>query len=99
MCCLAFERDYYMEVAERLPRIGSKVETIYGEGTVAAIDIFSQTVVVVDESGNQIQLPADSVKVKGKHHEKVDEQELVHRQDFEEGIFDEIVEDDREDGK
>ncbi|MGQ9603371.1 MAG: PSP1 domain-containing protein [bacterium] len=93
MCCLAFERDYYMEVAERLPRIGSVVETIYGEGTVVAIDIFSQTVVVVDENGNQVQMPADSIKVKTKYHGKADEQELGDKQDFEDEIFDDIAED------
>lgn len=98
MCCLAFERDYYMEVAERLPRIGTRVETIFGEATVTAIDIFSQTVVVVDESGNQFQLPADSVKVKAKHHEKLGDQGPEDSQRFQGEIIDDIVEEDRGDG-
>ncbi len=62
MCCLAFERDYYMEVAKRLPKVGTKVKTIYGEATVTGIDIFSQVVIVEDESGGEMRLTADALK-------------------------------------
>jgi cell fate regulator YaaT (PSP1 superfamily) len=65
MCCLAYERDYYMEVAKRLPKVGTKVETAYGEATVTGIDIFAQAVVAEDESGNEMRLTMDQVKKPG----------------------------------
>jgi cell fate regulator YaaT (PSP1 superfamily) len=65
MCCLAYERDYYMEVAKRLPKIGTRVETAYGEATVTGIDIFAQSVVVEDESGNEMRFTLDQVKKAG----------------------------------
>jgi cell fate regulator YaaT (PSP1 superfamily) len=62
MCCLAFERDYYMEVARRLPKVGTRVDTSYGEATVTGIDIFAQSIVVEDESGNEMRLTLDAIK-------------------------------------
>jgi cell fate regulator YaaT (PSP1 superfamily) len=65
MCCLAYERDYYMEVAKRLPKVGTKVETAYGEATVTGLDIFSQAVVAEDENGNEMRLTLDQIKKTG----------------------------------
>jgi cell fate regulator YaaT (PSP1 superfamily) len=62
MCCLAYERDYYMEVAKRLPKVGTRVETAYGEATVTGIDIFAQAVVVQDDNGNEMRLTLDAIK-------------------------------------
>jgi cell fate regulator YaaT (PSP1 superfamily) len=62
MCCLAYERDYYMDVAKRLPKIGTRVETAYGEATVSKIDIFAQAVTVEDENGNEMRLTLDQIK-------------------------------------
>jgi cell fate regulator YaaT (PSP1 superfamily) len=61
MCCLAYERDYYMKVAKRLPKVGTRVETAYGEATVTGIDIFSQAVIVEDESGNEMRLTLEQI--------------------------------------
>ena len=65
MCCLAYERDYYMEVAKRLPKVGTKVETAYGEATVTGIDVFAQAVVVEDDGGNEMRLTLDQIKKTG----------------------------------
>jgi len=62
MCCLAYERDYYMEVAKQLPKIGTRVMTPYGEATVTKIDIFAQAVTVEDEQKNEMRLSLDQIK-------------------------------------
>lgn len=62
MCCLAYERDYYMEVAKQLPKIGARVMTPYGEATVTKIDIFAQAVTVEDENKNEMRLTLDQIK-------------------------------------
>lgn len=65
MCCLAYERDYYMEVAKQLPKIGTRVVTPYGEATVTKIDIFAQAVTVEDENKNEMRLTLDQVRKMG----------------------------------
>jgi cell fate regulator YaaT (PSP1 superfamily) len=65
MCCLAYERDYYMDVARQLPKIGSKVMTPYGPAVVTKIDIFAQAVTVDDESGNEMRLTLDQIRKLG----------------------------------
>ena len=62
MCCLAYERDYYMEVAKQLPKIGTRVMTPYGEANVTKIDIFAQAVTVEDENKNEMRLTLDQIK-------------------------------------
>lgn len=62
MCCLAYERDYYMEVARQLPKIGTKVMTPYGPAVVTKIDIFAQAVTADDENGNEMRLTLDQVR-------------------------------------
>jgi cell fate regulator YaaT (PSP1 superfamily) len=62
MCCLAYERDYYMDVARQLPKIGSRVTTPYGEATVTKIDIFAQAVTVEDDTKNEMRFTLDQIK-------------------------------------
>jgi cell fate regulator YaaT (PSP1 superfamily) len=62
MCCLAYERDYYMEVAKRLPKVGTKVQTAYGVATVTDIDIFAQAVVAEDDTGNEMRFTLDQIQ-------------------------------------
>ena len=65
MCCLAYERDYYMQVAKRLPKVGTRVETGYGEATVTGLDIFAQAINVKDDEGNEMRLTLDQIKKPG----------------------------------
>lgn len=44
MCCLLFERDYYLEVMREYPELESKIKTQKGEATVMKIDVFAKTV-------------------------------------------------------
>lgn len=43
MCCLNFENDYYNEVFKLMPKVGSKVTTPDGEGTVESNDLIKLT--------------------------------------------------------
>lgn len=43
MCCLKYENAYYNEVYKLMPKVGSKVKTPDGEGTVESNDLIKQT--------------------------------------------------------
>ena len=43
MCCLKYENAYYSEVFKLMPKVGSKVRTADGEGTVESNDLIKQT--------------------------------------------------------
>lgn len=43
MCCLKYENAYYSEVYKLMPKVGSKVHTPDGEGTVESNDLIKQT--------------------------------------------------------
>ena len=43
LCCLKYEDECYKECSKKLPKIGKKVETEFGEGKVISTDILKQT--------------------------------------------------------
>lgn len=43
MCCLKYENAYYSEVYKQMPKVGSKVKTPDGDGTVEQNDLIKQT--------------------------------------------------------
>ena len=43
LCCLKYEDECYKEMGKKLPKIGKKVETEFGEGKVISTDILKQT--------------------------------------------------------
>lgn len=43
MCCLKYENAYYSEVYKLMPKVGSKVKTPDGDGTVESNDLIKQT--------------------------------------------------------
>ena len=43
MCCLKYENAYYNEVFKEMPKVGSKVKTPDGDGTVEQNDLIKQT--------------------------------------------------------
>ena len=62
MCCLSFEHDFYEESKEDLPEVGKKVKTMYGEGKVLRYNILRDTLTVVFESGNSMEIKIEDVK-------------------------------------
>jgi cell fate regulator YaaT (PSP1 superfamily) len=51
MCCLIYERKFYAEALSRFPRVGSTVETEKGKGVVKEVNIFSEVIALVHDSG------------------------------------------------
>lgn len=46
MCCLKYELPYYQKMKQKLPKVGSKIKTAEGEGTVISQSILKSKVVV-----------------------------------------------------
>lgn len=42
LCCLKYEDECYKEYSKKLPKVGKKVETEFGEGKVISVDILKQ---------------------------------------------------------
>jgi len=56
MCCLNFEYENYESIKKNLPKIGKKVKTKDGEGKVTRQNILNESVTVLLESGNEIDV-------------------------------------------
>lgn len=54
MCCLDYELEYYRELVQDLPKIGSKVKVFGAEHRIEKVDIFNRAVVLSDEERNQM---------------------------------------------
>ena len=46
LCCLKYENDTYVELMERLPDVGNRILTEFGEGRVRSINMISETLLV-----------------------------------------------------
>ncbi|WP_291579264.1 PSP1 domain-containing protein [Clostridium sp. UBA6640] len=46
MCCLNYEQDIYEEIRKKLPKVGSIVDTPYGEGEVISNSVIKESVKV-----------------------------------------------------
>ena len=43
MCCLKYEQEVYEDKIKRLPKVGSIVKTVDGEGTVNSVEVLKET--------------------------------------------------------
>jgi cell fate regulator YaaT (PSP1 superfamily) len=50
MCCLTYEHDAYVAARKRFPREGKMVQTSHGQERVIGVDIWRETVTLLDES-------------------------------------------------
>jgi cell fate regulator YaaT (PSP1 superfamily) len=62
LCCLAYERDDYIEAHKRLPKIGQSVPTKDGPARVVRVLGFSEELVVRNEEGVDRRIPFDEVR-------------------------------------
>lgn len=46
LCCLAFEADLYRKLKEKLPKLGSRIQTKEGKGEVISQNVLKQSVLV-----------------------------------------------------
>lgn len=59
MCCLRYENQYYQETAKKMPKLGTRINTPDGMGTVVADDMMRQEVKVLftnDEGGTEVKM-------------------------------------------
>jgi cell fate regulator YaaT (PSP1 superfamily) len=61
-CCLRYEHLGYEELARRLPRIGSRVGTELGEGTVQDRQVLTQLVLVRTDDDRAFTIPVEEIK-------------------------------------
>ena len=63
-CCLAFEHPLYAELKRLLPKVGARVGTSMGLGTVRGQDVLGQLLLVELETGGQVTVTVDEVHVR-----------------------------------
>jgi len=61
-CCLRYEHEGYEELARKLPRAGSHVETAYGVSQVIDRQILTQLVLVRTPDGREVVIPVEEIR-------------------------------------
>src|SRR5438874_9200878 len=61
LCCLAYENDNYIQAKQQMPQLGAILHTPSGPGKVVSINVPTNSVEVMLESGVTIQVPAETV--------------------------------------
>ena len=62
MCCLMYEHDAYVQARRRFPREGKSVMTPQGREKVVAVDIWSETVTLLDGGGGRRKVTLKELK-------------------------------------
>lgn len=62
LCCLAYEENHYLEFQEQLPKIGKRYQTQKGLLRVVRANIFRQTITVLNEEGQEEEIPLSEWK-------------------------------------
>jgi len=57
MCCLAFEYSQYVQVRERMPGCGEKVECPCCKGRVVRQNVVKETIYVETDDGKEVEVP------------------------------------------
>lgn len=66
-CCLRYEYDTYVKLGKALPAVGSKVESVKGDGVVIQQNQLSQTVTIRLEDKSEVEARLDEIlRRKGK---------------------------------
>ncbi len=69
-CCLAYERDFYLEEIERYPTVGKYIQTPKGKGRVEKIDIFNAVVYLRYPDDDIVSFPIKTIEKNGRVAEK-----------------------------
>ena len=62
LCCLRYEVDLYARAKRSFPRVGTKVRTSKGNGTIDRIDVFKEEAVLIDDEGIPLRVRADEIE-------------------------------------
>ncbi len=63
-CCLAFEHPLYAELKRLMPKVGARVGTSMGPGTVRGQDVMGQMVLVELDTGGQVTVTVGEVQAR-----------------------------------
>jgi len=61
LCCLAYENDNYIQAKQQMPHLGAILNTPSGPGKVVSINVPTNSVEVMLESGVTIQIPVETM--------------------------------------
>lgn len=61
LCCLSYENDNYIQAKQQMPQIGAWLNTPSGPGKVVSVNVPTNSVEVMLESGVTIQIPVDAM--------------------------------------
>jgi cell fate regulator YaaT (PSP1 superfamily) len=61
-CCLRFEYEVYLELAQKLPRVGSIVLTRRGRGRVIEQEILAQRLLIELDDGRRLTIPLEDIE-------------------------------------
>jgi cell fate regulator YaaT (PSP1 superfamily) len=61
MCCLNYEFEYYEKARKDLPKVGKKINTIYGMGKVIRQNILRERMTITLESGEEKEISYDEI--------------------------------------
>lgn len=56
MCCLTYEHEYYEKAKKNLPKIGKSIMTKQGEGSIIRQNVLKETLTVMLESGDEVEV-------------------------------------------
>ncbi|NDV24818.1 regulatory iron-sulfur-containing complex subunit RicT [Desulfovibrio sp. JC022] len=59
LCCLSFEQENYEEFHRKSPKTGKKYNTVHGTVRVTRTNFFRNTLTVLPEHGDEIEIPLD----------------------------------------
>lgn len=65
LCCLKYEDDLYVEILERMPKVGQRVLTPDGVGEVKSLDVLNEQIEVVIQKGDEMSrnmYPIDKIE-------------------------------------
>ncbi|MBN2062282.1 MAG: stage 0 sporulation family protein [Deltaproteobacteria bacterium] len=64
MCCLAYEQEYYDTVKKNVPKIGKNLDTVKGKGKLIRQNLLKQTLTIMLESNEEIEISFEDIRVK-----------------------------------
>jgi cell fate regulator YaaT (PSP1 superfamily) len=67
LCCLAYEKEHYLQELGRFPRQGETYDTEKGEGTIEEINIFKKYMVVRYPNGEYEKVTLNDIRKKERH--------------------------------
>jgi cell fate regulator YaaT (PSP1 superfamily) len=66
LCCLKYESEFYSEIRDQFPEIGTEFETGHGKGIVDRINFFEDYFVVRMEEGQEVKIAGNDIRKKDR---------------------------------